>query len=99
MAFEKRGGRDHGITNPPFLGRGVGRCLGIPRRHGSIAAGVLLILLLVFIQACSHGVGAFFSHWIYDTEVQGKDGEFPGGVRAWLGDGRGREGQPNYGST
>lgn len=61
MAFEKRGGRDHGAINLPFLGRGAKRCLGIPRRqgHGSIAAGVLLILLLVFIQACSHGVGAF----------------------------------------
>lgn len=37
MAFESRGGRDHGIINLlPFLGRGANRCLGIPRRqwHG-----------------------------------------------------------------
>lgn len=35
MAFELRGGRDHGIINLiPFLGRGVKRCLGIPRRQG-----------------------------------------------------------------
>jgi hypothetical protein len=57
MAFERRGGKDHGIIKIlPFLGRGVKRCLGIPRRqgHGSIAAGVLLIMFLVFIRACLH---------------------------------------------
>lgn len=35
MAFELRGGRDHGIINPiPFLGPGAQRCLGIPRWQG-----------------------------------------------------------------
>lgn len=76
-----RGAKDHGVINLlPYLGRGVKRCLGIPRRqgHGSIAAGVLLILCLVFIQSLATLI-YFFTFFFFlscpgtnDTDMQGK---------------------------